>query len=140
MSKIVYIEAEINGSIQDVYNCLTNPEAIKKWNFASEEWHCPNAKVDLVIGGKQHTRMESKDGKFGFDFNLTFTNIVQNKRLSYVMEDGRLWDIQLSRTQNGVLVQEFFEIEDENSEELQLSGWGAILTNFKKYIESDFNY
>jgi hypothetical protein len=37
---------------------------------------------------------------------------------------------------NSTFIEERFEAENMNSRELQLSGWQAILNNFKKYIES----
>jgi hypothetical protein len=37
----------------------------------------------------------------------------------------------------GVKVVETFDPENENPDEVQRSGWQAILDNFKKYVESN---
>lgn len=135
MSKLLYVETEVKATLQEVFQSLTTPSEIEQWNFASDDWHCPFATVDLRVGGRQQSRMESKDGTYGFDFGATYTYIVPDKRLSMVMDDGRLWDIHLSETPNGILVQEYFEAEQVNTHERQVFGWSSILSNFKKYIE-----
>lgn len=38
---------------------------------------------------------------------------------------------------NAISVDETFDPENENSEEMQRSGWQAILDNFKKYTEAN---
>ena len=51
-----------------------------KWNFASEDWHSPFAENDLSEGGKFISRMEAKDGSFGFDFGGVYDEIKLPKR------------------------------------------------------------
>jgi hypothetical protein len=43
--------------------------------------------------------------------------------------------VEFEETPEGVKIVESFEPENENSEEMQRSGWQAILDNFKKYVE-----
>jgi uncharacterized protein YndB with AHSA1/START domain len=57
--------------------------------------------------------------------------------VEYVMEDGRKVNIKFEPAGNGVRIIESFEAEDQNSEEMQRSGWQAILDNFKKYAEQN---
>ena len=53
------------------------------------------------------------------------------------MDDGRKVSIQFETTSDGqTKITESFDPESENSEEMQRSGWQAILDNFKKYAES----
>jgi hypothetical protein len=58
-----------------------------------------------------------------------------NVLIDYTMDDGR--EVRVSFVSNGNLttVKETFEAEQENSIELQRTGWKSILTNFRDYVE-----
>ena len=64
----ISVEVLVAAPIAKVWESYTSPSDIVKWNFASEDWHTPNATVDLRVGGIFSSRMESKDGTEGFDF------------------------------------------------------------------------
>lgn len=81
--------------------------------------------------------MEAKDGSMGFDFEGTFTQIVENKSISFKLEDNRIVTIEFSEAGSGVRVVETFEAESENAAEQQKQGWQNILNNFKKHVESN---
>ncbi len=74
---------------QKVWECWTLPEHITKWNFASTDWHCPSSENDLRVGGKMNSRMEARDGSFGFDFEATYDEVIVHKKIAYTMEDSR---------------------------------------------------
>jgi uncharacterized protein YndB with AHSA1/START domain len=131
----IKIEATIAATPQKVWTYWTRPEHITKWNFASPDWHCPRATVELKVGGKYCARMEAKDGSFGFDFDVIFDEVTELKRLSYTMEDGRKVTTNFQSQGNSTLVTTLFDAEKENSVELQRNGWQAILNNFKTYVE-----
>ncbi|TAF78015.1 MAG: polyketide cyclase [Bacteroidetes bacterium] len=136
MSQIITIEIIVNAPIEKVWKYWTDPEYIIKWTFATEDWCCPKAKNDLKVGGKFNTRMEAKDGSFGFDFEGTYSEVVINKKIAYTIIDGRTVDIQFISDGNQTKIIEAFEAENENSLELQKNGWQAILGNFKKLVEN----
>lgn len=137
MSKpVITIEAIVNKPIDKVWECWTKPEHITKWCFASEDWHAPSSTSDFKVGGKISTRMEAKDGSFGFDFWGIYDGITANEKLAITMGDGRKWDTYFSVADGGVKVVEAFEAESENPIEMQQTGWQMILNNFKKYVES----
>ena len=137
MSKpVVTIEAIVNKPIDKVWECWTKPEHITQWCFASDDWHAPSSTSDFKIGGKISTRMEAKDGSFGFDFWGTYDEITHNEKLAITMGDDRKWDIYFSVVDGGVKVVEEFEAESENPIEMQQEGWQMILNNFKKYAQS----
>ncbi len=125
----------INANHNEVWDKLTKPEHITQWNFASDDWCCPNAVNDLRIGGLFKSRMEAKDGSFGFDFEGVYTTVNKYDSYTYVLEDKRVIDVAVKETDNGVEVIEIFDPENENPVELQEEGWQAILNNFKKYCE-----
>ena len=93
MSEKITIEAQVAAPRNKVWECYTAPEHITKWNFASDDWHCPSAENDLRVGGKFKSRMEAKDGSWGFDFVATYSEITPNKSYTYVMEDDRVVDV-----------------------------------------------
>lgn len=132
----ITVETIINASIEKVWQCWTLPEHITQWNNASDDWHTPFAENDLRTGGKFLSRMEAKDGSFGFDFGGVYTQVIPHQLIAYEMGDGRKVEINFSITGNETKVVETFEAETENSIELQRGGWQAILNNFKKYVES----
>ncbi len=125
----------VNASLEKVWDFWTNPKHIIHWNFAGDDWHCPNAENNLKIGEKFNYRMEAKDGSVGFDFEAIYTKIIENQLIEYEMIDNRKVSISFEKQQNLVLITEKFDPENENSIELQQQGWQMILDNFKKYIE-----
>lgn len=133
----VTIEAIISSSAEKVWNYWTKPEHITKWNFASPDWQCPRASNDLKPGGKYFARMEAKDGSFGFDFEAVYDEVVALKKIVYTMGDGRQASTSFQQTGDQTRVVTTFDIEDQNSADMQRQGWQAILNNFKHYTESN---
>ncbi|HRG02154.1 MAG TPA: SRPBCC domain-containing protein [Bacteroidia bacterium] len=137
MSKpVITIEAIVNKPIGIVWECWTKPEHITKWCFASDDWHAPSSTSDFKVGGKISTRMEAKDGSFGFDFWGIYNDIKTNEKVGVVLGDDRKWDTYFSVVDGSVKVVEEFEAESQNPIEMQQAGWQMILNNFKKYVES----
>jgi uncharacterized protein YndB with AHSA1/START domain len=135
LKETITVETLVNATIEKVWTFWTKPEHITQWNNASEDWHTTRAENDLRIGGKFLSRMEAKDGSFGFDFEGIYTDIITNEKISYTLLDDRKVTITFSPIKNGVQITETFEAETENKLELQKLGWQAILNNFKKYLE-----
>jgi uncharacterized protein YndB with AHSA1/START domain len=136
LKETITVEILVKASIEKVWQFWTKPEHITKWNHASEDWHTTRAENDLKIGGKFLSRMEAKDGSFGFDFEGIYDSIITNEKISYTLLDDRKVTITFLQIENGVQITETFEAENENSLELQKFGWQAILNNFKNYIEN----
>lgn len=134
---MITIQATVNAPIEKVWKLWTSTEHITKWNNASDDWHTPKAENDLRVGGKFLSRMEAKDGSMGFDFIGTYDAVEKNKLISYVMEDGRKCKTTFTANGNETEITTSFDAETENSEELQRSGWQAILNNFKMYCEGE---
>jgi uncharacterized protein YndB with AHSA1/START domain len=133
----VTIEAIISSDVKKVWDYYAKPEHITKWNFASDDWHCPKAENDLRVGGKLKSRMEAKDGSFGFDFEAIYDGVINHKKISYVLTDGRQVITNFENHAGKTKVSTTFDAETENSVELQRTGWQAILDNFKNYVESN---
>jgi len=133
---IITVEALVDAPVEKAWAYWTGPEHITQWNNASDNWHTPWAKNDLVPGGRFVSRMEAKDGSFGFDFGGVYDEVVVNKKIAYTMDDNRKVTVNFSESGTDTRIIEEFEAEDQHSAELQQQGWQAILDNFKKYVES----
>ena len=113
-SQRIKIEAEIYTSIDKVWRNYSDSNHIVNWNFASDEWHCPFAKVDFKEGGKNISRMEAKDGSEGFDFEFTYTKIIKNELIEYTMLDGRRASVKFIPVENFVRLEIDFDPESIN--------------------------
>jgi uncharacterized protein YndB with AHSA1/START domain len=135
-SKKIIVETTVQAPVEKVWEYWTEPTHITKWNTASEEWHTPFAENDLQVGGRFLSRMEAKDGSFGFDFGGVYDDVRLNEGIAYTLEDGRKVTINFIRQGNETKVIETFDAENTNPIEMQEAGWQAILDNFKKYINN----
>ncbi len=129
------VNATIGADLQKVWDAWTQPDHITKWNFASDDWCCPNAENDLRTGGKYRARMEAKDGSFGFDFEAVYDEILMHQKITYTMADGRQSTTTFKSNGTTTEVSTTFEAETTNPIDMQQQGWQAILNNFKKYVE-----
>ncbi|MGP4081526.1 SRPBCC family protein [Pseudalkalibacillus sp. R45] len=131
----ITVETTVQTPVEEVWKYWTEPQHITKWSFASDDWHAPNAENDLRDGGRFHTRMEAKDGSFGFDFSGVYDEVKIHELISYTLDDGRKVTITFASQENGTKIIETFEAESDNPIEMQEAGWQAFLDNFKKYSE-----
>jgi uncharacterized protein YndB with AHSA1/START domain len=106
-----------------------------QWNAASDDWHTTASAVDLRPGGAFSSRMEAKDGSFGFDFEGVYTQIIENEFIEYSFGD-RLATVNFEQEDGGVCVTVEFDAEEENSAEDQRTGWQAILDNFANHVQT----
>ena len=122
--------------MKTVWRAWLEPKHVEQWNAASDDWHTPKAISDVRDGGRFVNTMAAKDGSVSFDFSGSFIEIVDYEKIVTQLDDHRMvWVVFESKADEIVVVQTF-EIEDENTEELQRQGWQAILNNFKKYVET----
>jgi uncharacterized protein YndB with AHSA1/START domain len=131
----ITVETTVNAPIAKVWNAYTTPADIKQWNTASDDWHTTSATVDLREGGVFSSRMEAKDGSFGFDFAGTYNKIVPHELIAYAFGD-RVAEVDFVQGATGVSVRVTFDAEASHSEEQQRQGWQAILNNFAKHVEA----
>jgi uncharacterized protein YndB with AHSA1/START domain len=131
----ITVEAIVQAPVSKVWSVYTTPDDIKLWNTASDDWHTTESTVDLRVGGAFTSRMEAKDGSFGFDFAGIYTKIVPDELIEYSFGD-RHGAVEFLKGANGVTVRVTFDAESENPVEQQREGWQAILNNFAKYVEA----
>ncbi len=129
----ITVETTVAAPIAEVWRAYTTPEDIRHWNAASDDWHTTAATVDLREGGAFSSRMEAKDGSFGFDFAGTYTKVVAPTRLEYAFGE-RTAQVEFAEGPQGVRVRVTFDGEDTHSVEQQRAGWQAILDNFARHV------
>lgn len=130
----ITVQTSVRAPVVRVWQAYTTPEDIVQWNAASTDWHTTKASVDLRVGGVFSSRMEAKDGSFGFDFAGTYTNVVPLRLLEYAFGD-RAAKVEFTETPDGVNVRVAFDAETTHSIEQQQGGWQAILDNFARHVE-----
>jgi len=131
----ITVETLVNAPVATIWRAYTTPADIKQWNTASVDWHTTQSSVDLRVGGAFSSRMEAKDGSFGFDFAGTYTKIVPHELLEYSFGE-RGASVAFVPGANGVTVRTTFDAENDNSIDQQRGGWQAILDNFGRYVEA----
>ena len=129
----ITVSATIAAPIAEVWRIYNSPEDIKVWNTASPDWHTTASSVDLRVGGVFSSRMEAKDGTYGFDFAGVYTRVEPPRLIEYSF-GGRVGLVEFVEGASGVIVTVSFDSEDSHSEEQQRSGWQAILDNFARHV------
>lgn len=145
MSKLT-VSTTIGAPLETVWNALWNPEHIVHWAFADgETWHCPWAKgEEPQVGGIFTTRMEARDGSFGFDLTAQYTEVTPMTKIvytlgemkEYFLDAGRIVETTFEQVPGGIKITQTFDAEDLHPAEMQIAGWSAILENLKKHVES----
>lgn len=131
----ITVETSIRADVATVWAAYTTPADIMAWNTASPDWHTTASTVDLRDGGAFSSRMEAKDGSFGFDFAGVYTRVVPNERLEYAFGD-RSGVVEFIAGSGGTTVRSTFDAETQNPVEMQRQGWQAILDSFRKHVEA----
>jgi len=131
----ITVENTVDAPVEKVWRLWTEPEHIRNWNNASDDWHTPKAVNDPRAGGHFSFTMAAKDGSFSFDFAGVYNEVIENQRIAYTIADGRKVEVTFKGTGDKTAITETFEAENINSRDMQRQGWQAILDNFKKYAE-----
>ena len=132
----IVVSTLVQAPVHMVWRAYTTPADIVAWNAASPDWHTTAATVDLRPGGRFSSRMEAKDGSFGFDFAGEYTQVVPHRLIEYTLGE-RVASIEFVEGADGVTVRVTFDGEPTHSEEQQRTGWQAILDNFAKHVEAN---
>ena len=99
----ITVETTVHAPLAQVWHDYITSSEIKQWNAASDDWHTTSVTVDFRVGGSFSSRMEAKDGSFGFDFAGTYTKIIECERIEYAFGD-RSAQVEFMPAQAGVVV------------------------------------
>ena len=133
MTDPITIEAHVAAPPAEAWRAFTSPDAITRWNFASPDWCCPRAEVDLREGGAHRARMEARDGSAGFDLAGTYEEVTPPKALTLRLEDGRRARTTFEPEAGGTRVRTVFDPEATHPIEMQREGWQAILDSYAAF-------
>ena len=131
----ITVETTVAAPVEKVWAAYTTPEDIKQWNTPSADWHTTSSTSDLRVGGAFSSRMEAKDGSFGFDFAGTYTKVEPYRLIGYAMGDRKA-EVVFAKVPAGVRVEVTFDSEPTHSLEQQRDGWQAILNSFRRHVEA----
>lgn len=132
---MITVETLVNAPLSKVWEFWNEPVHIMKWAAASDDWQTSFSINDPRTGGKFESRMEAKDGSFGFEFDGVYSLVIPEKHISYTMPDGRKVSIDFSEENGMTRVVEKFDPEQTHPHEFQQAGWQAILDRFKAHTE-----
>ncbi len=130
----ITVSAIVAAPLVEIWRAYTTPADIMLWNAASDDWHTTAASIDLCVGGTFCSRMAAKDGSFAFDFEGTYTAVVEYKLIEYAFGD-RMARVVFQPRPEGVRVEIVFDAETMHTLEQQREGWQAILNRFKRHVE-----
>lgn len=132
----ITVSTLVEAPLETIWECWTNPEHIMEWNHASDDWHCPAATNDIRVGGTFSFTMAANDGSVSFDFEGTYTDVIEKEHIEYSLDDNRHISVHFEEENWNIRITEIFDAEDKNPIEMQKNGWQAILDNFRDYTES----
>ncbi|MDE3010912.1 MAG: SRPBCC family protein [Pseudomonadota bacterium] len=131
----ITVETAVAAPLGAVWRAYTTPADIVQWNSASDDWHTTQAAVDLRVGGAFSSRMEARDGSFGFDFAGTYIRVEPERLIEYAFGD-RSARVEFEPGADGVTVRVTFDAETTHPIEQQRQGWQAILDRFARHVEA----
>jgi uncharacterized protein YndB with AHSA1/START domain len=131
----ITVATTVRAPVAKVWSAYTTPDDIQQWNAASDDWHTTKSTVDLRVGGSFTSRMEAKDGSFGFDFSGTYTEVVPLERIEYSFGD-RVGVVEFASVDGATAVRVTFDAETQFPVEQQRQGWQAILDRFARHVEA----
>lgn len=135
MSSKIAVDADVPASLEAAWQAYTVPDAIAQWNFASPDWCCPLAQVDLRA---RWWRPQRPDGSarwlMGFDLEGVYEQVNAPNALTLRLSDGRAARTTFEIEAGGTRVRTVFDPETENPAEMQRDGWQAILDSYARYV------
>ncbi len=131
----ITVEVIVARDLESVWKLWNEPEDIKAWMHASEDWECTASINEVRIGGRFVHTLAAKDGSASFDLAGMYDEVREFELLAYTLDDGRGVVVTFEEVEGDVKISEQFEVEAVNPEEMQRDGWQATLDNFKKYAE-----
>jgi uncharacterized protein YndB with AHSA1/START domain len=135
--KPIAVAVLIQKPLEIVWKKWTNADDIKQWNIPFENWHCPEALNDVKEGGSFFFRMESKDGKEGFDYKGKYNKVIPLEYIENTQEDGRKSVVEFQQIDNNTIIRETFEPEEQTPRDVQETFCQSVLNRFKQYAEQE---
>lgn len=133
---LITVEVTINVPVGPAWKMWTTPRDIMQWNIPFPGWHIPKAENNLKQGRDFFYRMETKDGKEGFDFSGKYDKVALLELIESTLTDGRKSIVKFITRNNQTILLESFEPENKTPLHIQKEFCQAVLNSFKEYAES----
>lgn len=133
----IVVNVLVQKPLEKVWESWTEPEDIKLWNIPFPQWHCPVVINDVKDGGKFFFKMETRDGKEGFDHTGRYDKVIPYEAIEYTLNDGRKSTIEFQQIDRNTIVRESFEPEKSVPNDLQRNFCQSVLQRFKEYVEKE---
>jgi len=131
----IVVNILVRQPLNVVWECWTAPEHIKQWNIPFPNWLCPDVMNDIREGGSFCFKMQTKDGKEGFEHAGTYDKVIPCELVEYTLDDGRRSSIEFLQIDANTVVRESFEPEELVPDEIQEAFCQSVLQKFKGYVE-----
>lgn len=132
----IVVSVLINRRLGLVWKNWTNPEDIKQWNIPFTNWHCPEVVNEVKEGGTFCFKMQTKNGKEGFNHTGRYDTVIPFELIAYTLDDGRKSIIEFQQIDDNTIVRESFEPEKNVPYGLQQEFCQSVLNKFKQYTEN----
>jgi uncharacterized protein YndB with AHSA1/START domain len=123
-----------------VFDAWTNPEVLRRWWAAGPDWECPEADVDLRVGGRYRLAMRTPAGETHV-VGGEYTEIERPGRLVYTWawEDGDGTEsrvtVEFRADGDGTtVVITHAGLSSEESRDQHAHGWAACLDNLGRRV------
>lgn len=133
---MIQISTTISADLDTVWDAWNSVSNVKDWAFASDDWAAEGIENNLEVGGTYKSRNFAKDESAEFMMEYMYDQVEPKKLLAYTMGDGRKVRVEFSQVDGKIRIDQAFDPESENMEEVQRAGWQSYLDNFKKFVES----
>lgn len=131
----ITVETRVKATVEDVWKFWTSPSDIKQWNNPSDDWHNLLVEVDLKDEGNFLFRMQSKDGREGFDYCGRYDRVKTHELIELTTSDGRKTINTFIPNGDETVISETFEVETKTPVNIQKDFCQNVLNNFKRYAE-----
>ncbi|MBX3255072.1 MAG: SRPBCC domain-containing protein [Chitinophagaceae bacterium] len=131
----IVVNILVQKPLETVWKTWITPQEIRQWNIPFANWHCPEVINDVREGGQFCFKMQTKDGKEGFDHTGIYDRIIPYELIAYTLDDGRKSTIEFLQIDQNTIVRESFEPEKSVPDNIQEAFCQSVLQRFKEYVE-----
>jgi uncharacterized protein YndB with AHSA1/START domain len=141
---VLRLQRTFEASAEEVFDAWTNPEVLRRWWAAGDDWNTPVAEVDLRVGG--HYRLSMEDPATGARHTVggEYREVRRPQRLIYTwcweLQDGGLGETSTVtvefRGEDGLttVAIEHTGLPSVDSRDRHGHGWGACLKNLQTRV------
>jgi uncharacterized protein YndB with AHSA1/START domain len=124
-----------------VFECWLKPEHLIHWHSAGEGWTTPHAQSEPREGGRFNIGYQGPETNMKFDFTGVYNEITppapgKTGRIVLTIDDGRPVTIEFAADGNKTHLTLILTLENTHSEEQQRHGWGNILENLNRHLQT----